>query len=50
LNLLFRFWFEFFNRFFVRGGFLDGRAGYIYALCSSFYAFMKYLKVYERKT
>lgn len=38
-------WLEFIGRFFLRGGFLDGYPGYVYALLSSFYAFVKYEKL-----
>lgn len=41
-------WFEFINRYFIRLGFLDGYPGYCFALLSSFYAYMKYAKLYER--
>jgi len=44
---LFRPWFEFVNRYFLRGGFLDGYPGYTYALLSSFYTFVKYAKFRE---
>lgn len=42
-------WFEFIARYFLRGGFLDGYPGYVYALCSSLYAFIKYVKLSERR-
>jgi hypothetical protein len=44
---LLRPWFEFMNRYFFRGGFLDGYPGYTYALLSSFYTFVKYAKFRE---
>lgn len=44
---LLRPWFEFINRYFFRGGFLDGYPGYTYALLSSFYTFVKYAKFRE---
>lgn len=40
------FW-EFCSRFILRLGFLDGYAGFSYAMLSSFYAFTKYAKYYE---
>ncbi|MBI2603887.1 MAG: glycosyltransferase family 2 protein [Deltaproteobacteria bacterium] len=40
-------WFEFTYRYFFRLGFLDGFAGYSYALISSLYAFVKYEKLRE---
>lgn len=42
-----RFWFEFISRFVFRLGFLDGLAGYEYALLSSVYAYVKYEKLRE---
>ena len=42
-----RFWSEFLTRYLLRGGFLDGYPGYIYALISSMYAFTKYEKLAE---
>ncbi|MEZ4742841.1 MAG: hypothetical protein R3B45_10405 [Bdellovibrionota bacterium] len=47
---LLRPWFEFFSRFIFRLGFLDGRAGYTYALVSSLYAYVKYEKFLELRT
>ncbi|MDD9951075.1 MAG: glycosyltransferase family 2 protein [Zetaproteobacteria bacterium] len=40
-------WIEFVKRYFLKLGFLDGYAGYSYALVSSMYAFMKYAKLRE---
>jgi hypothetical protein len=40
-------WGEFFLRYFVRLGFLDGYPGYCYALFSSIYTFVKYAKLRE---
>lgn len=45
---LIRPWLEFFLRYVLRGGFLDGYAGYCYAYISSFYTFIKYAKLRER--
>ncbi len=44
---IFRPWFEFVFRYFILLGFLDGYAGYTYALISSLYAYIKYSKLYE---
>jgi glycosyltransferase involved in cell wall biosynthesis len=44
---LLRPWIEFVTRYFLRLGFLDGYAGYVYALNSSLYAFIKYAKAIE---
>lgn len=38
---------EFFSRYLLRLGFLDGKEGYTYALYSSLYAYVKYEKLYE---
>ena len=38
-------WVEFLSRYLLRGGFLDGYPGYVYALLSSYYAFTKYEKL-----
>lgn len=40
-------WSEFVTRYFLMLGFLDGYPGYCYALFSSFYSFVKYVKVKE---
>lgn len=47
LRHIFRPWFEFGTRYFLRGGFLDGYPGYCYALISSLYTFIKYAKLRE---
>ena len=44
---LLRPWGEFVSRYFFRLGFLDGYAGYTYALISSLYAYIKYAKLIE---
>ena len=44
---VFRPWFEFVVRYFIRLGFLDGYPGYTYALISSLYTFIKYAKLFE---
>ncbi len=40
--------FEVFKRFVVKGAFLDGYEGSVYALLSSFYVFVKYAKLIEK--
>ena len=47
LSHLLRPWVEFITRYFLRLGFLDGYPGYVYALNSSLYAFIKYSKLIE---
>ena len=42
-------WLEFFTRYVLRLGFLDGYPGYTYALISSTYAFVKYAKLFEKR-
>ena len=41
-------WGEFLKRYVLLLGFLDGYPGYCYALFSSFYAYVKYVKIRER--
>jgi glycosyltransferase involved in cell wall biosynthesis len=43
-------WLEFFKRYVVLCGFLDGYPGYSFALLSSFYMYVKYAKLYEKQT
>lgn len=40
-------WFDFFGRYVLRLGFLDGYPGYCYALLSGVYGFVKYAKLRE---
>lgn len=40
---------RFFNFYVLRGGFLDGGRGLYAAMTSSFYVFLKYAKLYERR-
>lgn len=47
LSHLLRPWLEFFSRYVLRLGFLDGYPGYTYALVSSLYAYIKYAKLRE---
>ncbi len=42
-------WLEFFTRYVLRLGFLDGYPGYTYALISSLYAYIKYAKILEKR-
>lgn len=44
---VFRPWFEFFVRYFIRLGFLDGYPGYCYAYLSGVYKFVGYAKLRE---
>ena len=46
-KLMARPFFEFFARYVIRFGFLDGYPGFVYALYSSVYAFTKYAKLRE---
>ncbi len=46
---LLRPWLEFFSRYILRLGFLDGYPGYTYALISSLYAYIKYAKILEKR-
>jgi len=41
-------WYEFFQRYFLWLGFLDGYPGYTYALNSSLYSYIKYAKIFEQ--
>lgn len=49
LNLALRFPMEFITRYVLRLGFLDGYPGFVYALLSSVYGFVKYAKYKELK-
>ncbi len=40
---------RFFNFYLLRGGFLEGASGLYAAMAASFYVFLKYAKIYERK-
>lgn len=40
--------FRFVKLYLIKAGFLDGRAGFINAVCGAFYAFQKYVRVSER--
>jgi glycosyltransferase involved in cell wall biosynthesis len=45
-NLFFRAPLRFFNRYIIRGGFLDGTPGLILCILTSFYSFTKYAKLW----
>lgn len=49
VNLTLRPFFKFIKMYFFRLGFLDGRRGFIIAVIASFYVFIKFVKLYERK-
>ncbi len=46
LGTLFRLPFEFLKRYVLKLGFLDGIRGFIWASCSTFYVFVKYIKLW----
>ena len=47
LGTLFRLPFEFLKRYVLKLGFLDGIRGFIWAVCSTFYVFVKYIKLWD---
>ncbi len=47
LGTLFRLPFEFMKRYILKLGFLDGIRGFIWATCSTFYVFVKYIKLWD---
>ncbi len=47
LGTLFRLPFEFLKRYVLKLGFLDGIRGFIWASCSTFYVFVKYIKLWN---
>ena len=49
LNLPLKPWIYFFYSYLLRGGFLDGRAGFIYNVLKSFYWYQISIKVYEAR-
>ncbi len=49
LGTLFRLPFEFLKRYVLKLGFLDGIRGFIWASCSTFYVFVKYIKLWHLK-
>lgn len=46
INLMFRPWVRFIKMYFLRLGFLDGKAGLILCMLASFWVFMKYAKLW----
>jgi len=49
LKLLFRPPFRFFEMYIIKKGFMDGLPGFIIAVASAFYVFLKYAKLWELK-
>ncbi len=49
INLTIRPFFKFIKSYFLKLGFLDGKRGFIIAIIASFYVFMKFVKLFERK-
>lgn len=49
IGTLFRLPFEFLKRYVLKLGFLDGIRGFIWASCSTFYVFVKYIKLWHLK-
>jgi hypothetical protein len=47
-QLIFRPLFKFIKGYFLKKGFLDGLPGFIIAVSSAFYLFVKYVKLWER--
>lgn len=47
LGTIFRLPFEFLKRYILKLGFLDGIRGFIWAACSTFYVFVKYIKLWD---
>lgn len=47
IGTLFRLPFEFLKRYVLKLGFLDGIRGFIWASCSTFYVFVKYIKLWN---
>lgn len=47
LGTIFRLPFEFLKRYVLKLGFLDGIRGFIWAACSTFYVFVKYIKLWD---
>jgi glycosyltransferase involved in cell wall biosynthesis len=45
--IILQFWWNFITRFIIFGAILDGYEGFVYALLSSFYSFIKYAKLKE---
>lgn len=49
INLTIRPFIKFIKMYFLKLGFLDGKRGFIIAVIASFYVFMKFVKLFERK-
>lgn len=49
INLTIRPFIKFFKMYFLKLGFLDGKRGFIIAVIASFYVFIKFVKLFERK-
>ncbi len=49
VNLTLRPFVKFFKMYFLKLGFLDGKRGFIIAVIASFYVFMKFAKLFEKK-
>ncbi len=49
INLTLRPFFKFIKMYFLKLGFLDGKRGFIIAVIASFYVFIKFVKLLERK-
>ncbi len=47
IDLIFRGPFKFFKMYVLKGGFLEGKAGLVIAVISSYYVFLKYAKLWE---
>lgn len=47
IGTIFRLPFEFLKRYILKLGFLDGIRGFIWASCSTFYVFVKYIKLWD---
>ncbi len=48
LGTILRLPFEFLKRYVLKLGFLDGIRGFIWAACSTFYVFVKYIKLWDK--
>ncbi len=46
-DIVFRPGWAFFNHYIVKGGFLNGKVGFLLSICHYFYTVMKYAKLYE---
>jgi len=48
LKSIFRFLFEFIRQYFIKANFLNGYAGFVWSIFSSYYVFVKLIKLYEK--